>query len=285
MPAHRTRVGRDELSQALARLRDDAGLSGAEAARRAGDGFSQSKISRWEAGRLVPDPDDIARYARALDAPAELERWLVEKARDLGDQHKAAAPARITLHRAADYQRRVGRIEADAAHVGTFHPTVVPGLLQTSAYLAALFATSGMPPAAADATIAARLERQRLLDDEEHRFTMILPPGALAWRVGSPETMAGQLEHIAEVGRRPNVRIGVIPWGVGATVYPSSGFDLYDERLVIVGTLGGAAHITDPRDVQRYLELFRELAGLARFGAAAREELTLTADRYRSLEP
>ena len=71
MPAKRIHLGTDALSQGLARLRDHAGLSGAQAAQRASAGFSQSKISRWEAGKLIPSPDDVDRYAQALDAPTQ----------------------------------------------------------------------------------------------------------------------------------------------------------------------------------------------------------------------
>ena len=273
-------MGHDALSQGLAKLRDDAGLSGVEAARRAGDGFSQSKVSRWEAGKLVPSPADVEVYARALDAPADLRRQLVARARDLYDQHKATVPARITLRRAAGYQKRVGRIEAESQHVATFHPLLIPGLLQTEAYMRTLFG-SGLVGRAADEAVAARLQRQQLLQTSR-RFTIVTTYGALGWRAGSAAAMAAQIEHISAATRRPNLRIGVIPWGVEATTFPPDGFDLYDQRLVIVGTTAATAHITDPRDVARYVKLLAELEELALFDDEARALLARAAEEYRA---
>jgi transcriptional regulator with XRE-family HTH domain len=283
VPAGRTRLGRDELSRTLAQLRDDAGLSGAEAAHRAGEGFSQSKVSRWESGRLVPSPDDVDRYARALGAADSVRRRLVARAHDLHDQHRASAPARITLRRTAAYQRRVGRIEAGSAHVATFHPLLVPGLLQTADYARAVFSSGELTTSAVDAAVAARLQRQQLLGDNSRRFTLITTAGALGWRAGPPTVMAAQIDQIMEVSRRSNVRVGIIPWGTEATVFPPGGFDLYDERLVIVGMTGGAAHITDPRDVAGYVHLLTELEQLAAFDDPARELLAELADKYRAL--
>ena len=114
------------------------------------------------------------------------------------------------------------------------------------------------------------------------RFTMIITHGALGWRGGSVDAMAAQLDHIAESSRRPNVRIGVIPWGVPATAFPTDGFNLYDERLVIVGTTTATAHITDRRDVIRYTALLNDLTAMAVFDDDARTLLTDTAATYTS---
>ncbi|MBA2323108.1 MAG: helix-turn-helix domain-containing protein [Pseudonocardiales bacterium] len=282
MPARRTQVGHDELSRTLAKLRDDAHLSGAAAARLAGDGFSQSKISRWESGRLVPSPEDVGQYAAALGTPTTVRQRLVTLARDAHASHKAAAPARIALTRTPGYQARVGRIEADSEHVATFHPVVIPGLLQTTAYMRAIFETMTDNRELIESTIIARHERQQPLNDETHRFTMVIHAGTLAWCVSSPTVMLEQLEHLAHISRRSNVRVGVVPWGAPATALPQSGFDIYDERLVIVGQLAGAAHITDPRDIRAYLELMRQLEDMAVFNSQARAEMGTIADVYRA---
>ena len=93
--------------------------------------------------------------------------------------------------------------------------------------------------------------------------------------------MARQIDHLADVSQRPNVRLGVIPWGVEATVYPSSGFELYDGRTVAVGSPTGAQFQNDPADVDRYAKLLAALEGLAVFGDAVRELLGRAASEYR----
>lgn len=282
MPARRINVGRSELSRMLAKLRDDAQLSGAAAARLVGDGFSQSKISRWESGQMVPSPEDVAHYAAGLGASETIRARLIALARDAHASHRAATPARIALSRTPAYQARVGRIEADSDHVSTFHPVVIPGLLQRASYMRAMFETETQDQELIERTVRARQERQQLLEDESHRFTMIIHVGTLAWCAGSSAVMVEQLEHLIAVNKRPNVRIGVIPWGVPAVALPPSGFDIYDERLVIVGELAGAAHITDPRDIRAYLELLAQLEEMAVFDDQAGDELTRIAENYRA---
>jgi hypothetical protein len=285
VPRGRSRpVAHGEIAKLLRKVRDDAGVtSGIEAGRRAG--FSQAKVSRMEAGRLVPTPEDADHYARVLGAPSAVRRQLVAMARDLQEQHRAAAPARVSVSRsAAAHEQRVRRNEARSARISVFHPIVIPGLLQTEEYIRAIFASGTLSEPAADARIAERLLRARILEEPDCQFTFVLTAGALGWRVGDPEVMARQVEHIAEVSRQPHVRVGVIPWGVEARVFPPCGFDLYDEHTVVVGVVGGSAYYNDPADVARYVAMLTALERLAFFGEEARAELQRIADKYRTLD-
>jgi hypothetical protein len=178
--------------------------SGIEAGRLAG--FSQAKVSRMEAGRFVPSPEDAERYARALGASAAIRRQLVAMARDLHEQHRAATPARVSVSRsAATHEQRVRRNEARSTHLSVFHPLVIPGLLQTEEYVRAVFSSGALSQPEVNARVAARLARAEILQEPGRQFTFVLTAGALGWRVGSPEVMVRQVEHIAEMSRRPHV--------------------------------------------------------------------------------
>ncbi len=284
MPRGRAQpVAHGEIAKLLRKIRDDAGItSGTEAGRRAG--FSQAKVSRMEAGRLVPSPEDADRYARALGAAATARRQLVAMARDLHDQHRAAAPARVSLSRsAAAHEQRGRRNEARSTHIAVFHPIVIPGLLQTEEYIHAIFSSGTLSRPEIEARVAERLLRAEILDESGRQFTFVLTAGALGWRVGTPEAMGRQLEHIGEVSRRPHIRIGVIPWGVEADAFPPCGFDLYGEHTVVVGVVGGSAYYNDPADIARYMTMLRALERLAVFEDKARAELRCIADKYRAL--
>ncbi len=128
-----------------------------------------------------------------------------------------------------------------------------------------------------------RVARQVLLTEPGRSFTFLLAEGPLRWQVGSPQLMAAQLDHIARIADQPNVRIGVIPWTTAVDVAPVAGFDLYDERAVIVGTDAGTTFLTDPPEVASYSRLFADLATLASYGDAALAVLRRTAADYRSL--
>jgi hypothetical protein len=184
----------------------------------------------------------------------------------------------LLLVEAPAFQRRIRDIEAGSSHVTTFQPTVVPGILQTPAYMRAL--TDGVDPAIAEGVIAARLERQALLGVPGHRFTLIIAAGALLWCAADAATMIEQLDRIIAASRLDGVRVGVIPPRRPATVFPLHGFDVYDQHAVIVGTLATTAVITDPDDVALHLDMLRRLEPLADYDEAARTTLAAIRDCY-----
>ncbi len=251
-----------------------------DAAKRAG--FSQPTISRWERGLFVPSPDEVSTLARIYNAPTSVQRRLVQMADDLRAEFTSA---RVVMHRGAGAaQRRIGRIESTSERVATFHPAMVPGLLQTEAYARAVFGQA-ITDAALDEAVAARLDRQKLLTEPGRHVDQVLTEGALRWHAHSPSVMAGQLDHIAEIATLPRVRIGIIAWTTPVRVFPMHGFDIYDRRAAIVGTWTTTALLTDQRDLTRYLDLFQELQNLAVFDEDAAEILARIAGEYRDLTP
>lgn len=112
------------------------------------------------------------------------------------------------------FQARLARIEAASAHVRSFAPTAVTGLLQTEAYMRSLIADRGLPADRVDAFVRARLHRQAGLAGGGREYTIITSAAALGWRLGSRDEMADQVDHIARtIDRYPSVHLGVIPWG------------------------------------------------------------------------
>ena len=271
--------GRDELSRTLGELRAKAELTTREAGQLTG--FSQSKISRIERGHNVPTVADVDALARAYRAPSAQRKRLLDIAGDIQAEHRPVVMVR-GKGRPSAFQDRLAKIEATTAHMSTFTPTVVPGLLQTEPYIRAVVAYRELPAAEVDRFAVSRLARQELLHDPAHRFTLLVTEGALGWRGGTRADMAAQVDRIAEVSMLPNVRVGVVPWGVRASVFPMHGWDLHDERAVIYGTVDATAVLTEPRDVRRYVELTDQISNLAVFDDEVRELLARVAARYRS---
>lgn len=271
--------GSDELSRALRELRQAAHLSTRNAAQRTG--FSAAKISRVERGINVPTETDVAALVDAYQALPEIRTRLTDIARDIRAEHRPVVMARGKGHPSA-FQERLTRIEATTEHLTTFTPTVVPGLLQTEAYMRALVAYRELPPAEVDKFVAARLARQERLEDPAHRFTQITTEGALGWRAGSPADMAEQVDRIVAASRLPTVRVGIVVWGTRAPVFPLHGWDLHDQRAVIYGTADATAILTEPRDVARYIKLTTDVERIAVWDDAARAVLARISDRYRA---
>lgn len=280
----RPRDGKDELSRILYELRSAASLSTRQAG--AAAGFSQSKISRIEQGRNVPTEDDVVAladvYLAGERADPGVRRRLVELARDIRAEHRPVVMAR-SKGRPDVFQARLARIEAASAHVRSFAPTAVTGLLQTESYMRSLIAERALPADRVDAFVRARLHRQAGLASGGRHYTIITTSAALGWRLGSRADMAEQADHIAAaIGSYPTVHVGVIPWGAPADRLVLHGWDIYDERAVCYGTADATAILTEPRDVARYLELHTSIEKMAVWEDDARNVLSEVAERYRA---
>lgn len=265
----------DELASTLRELRRAAGMSSVAAAAAAGIG--QAALSRYETGKFVPTPARLEALLATYQAPSGVGDRLRAMVHDLRAENR-----RVVVHRknAPAFQRRIRDIEASSRHVTTFQPAVVPGILQTEAYMRVL--TGGADPKIADGVIAARLERQQLLGRPGHQWTQILTTGALLWCAGSAAMMIEQIDRIIAVSRLDGVRIGVIPARRPVRVFPLHGFDLYDERAVIVGTVATTAIITEPADVRLHIDMLESLTEVADFGADARETLIELREGYNA---
>jgi len=269
----------DVLSATLWRLRDNAGLSGEETARRAGT-LSQSKISRFEKGRLVPTEEDIRTLCRIYGAPPETRRELLDIAADL---REGSTATRTILQRSSPVmQARIGRIEKSSARMRCFNPAIVIGLLQTHDYIRSLLSGrySGRE---LDAMVISRMERQKILDSDRD-MDFVMTESALRWHVGSPRVMTDQAQHLAELATElPNVRLGVVPWTVPTNRAVIHGFQIFDDRAVTLNTETAFALITNERDIDDYISRFEIYSGFAVYDDEARVVFERIADEYRVL--
>jgi hypothetical protein len=174
-------------------------------------------------------------------------------------------------------QVRIRRYVRDSTLVRGFALGGVPGELQLESYVWQVM--EGYEPG-----IRERMDNQQLLDDLSRSWRFVLPEGALGFP-GLLDTtgMAAQLEHIVAGSQRPNVEVGIISWGSRCPVLPLHAWNLYDERVVVLGGETFAVDITEPQDLAAYVALTDQLEALAEWGDGAREILTGAADRYRAL--
>jgi transcriptional regulator with XRE-family HTH domain len=203
------------LGAELRRARVAAGFSSQEALA-AKLGYDRSVIAKAETGERPPSPE----VADALQAelfpagPDGLVIRLATLARRAGGPIPSWFESWLEAERVAHMLR-------------LWSPMLVPGLLQTGEYARALFLATGLDEDAAAEHVAVRLGRQAILErPKPPHVVVVLDEPVLHRLIGSPQVMADQLTHIAEMSERPNVSVQVIPADTGANAGLSGAFDL-----------------------------------------------------------
>jgi transcriptional regulator with XRE-family HTH domain len=191
----------------LARYRNEARLSLNEAAERAG--LTRAKLNHLEMGRQHQAPDDIAMVLGAYGAPArDVDRLTSLTGR--ADEATWWAPWAAVV---PDWLKTFVGLEALADEEFTFEPTIIPGLLQTQEYAAAITANS--PRVRRDhgeRFVGFRMARTRRLTapDRPLRLHAVLTEGALRLAVGDADLRRAQLRHLVELAKLPNVTLQVV---------------------------------------------------------------------------
>lgn len=245
--------GLRELGALVRRFRVEAGLSGSELARRAG--VPQPSVSRVEAGQRLSDPGVVARLAEALSLGAGAAGELTA----LADRAYAAPTRRRVDAGVSMVAGQLHRHIAAVRLVRAYSSATVPALLRTAEYASA----AGSPAAGEWVRLTA------LADDESRSLVFIVTEGALrTWPDQVP--MAAQLARVLAMSQRPNVRLGVLPWGEVLPRVPLQDFTLIGDRAVWLETFTAEVTLTGPGDVAAYGQAFDAFEAAAVFGDQAR---------------
>lgn len=278
-----TTPGRDDLARALGQLITASGMTAAEVAVRAG--VSKSTPSRYINGKVLPK---LAVVRQLVEATGLGDTNEAADIRQLAEDLHQGAASRVVLLRpgSATNQRQWTKMLADSQRVDAFHVAAVAGPVQVEAYVRAIFGPGGVAPN--ENKVEERLAQGKLLDDDAHSFALVMTEGALRVNLGGPAVMAEQLDHLARWARAETagrVEIGIIPWTTSVERLELTGFDMYDQAKVVIGTGFGTAYLDKPRDVAGYVERFARVRALAGFGEAAAAEFERVGAEYRALLP
>ena len=203
------------LGAELRRARVAAGYSSQEALA-ARLGYDRSVIAKAETGERPPSPE----VADAIEAE-------LFPAGPSGLVGRLAALARRAGGPVPSWFESWLEAERDAHMLRLWSPVLVPGLLQTAGYARALFLATGLDEDAAQEHVSVRLDRQAILErPHPPHVVTVLDQSVLHRLIGSPQVMADQLMHIAELSERPDLSVQVIPADTGANAGLSGAFDL-----------------------------------------------------------
>jgi hypothetical protein len=240
----------------LRRIRERAELSGSAVARELG--WSQSKVSRVETGRFGASIGEVAAlldyYAVPEEVRAEILSWV---ARDDGGQGawvvRAGGPRRR--------QAEVGAVEARVKRLIQYQAFVIPGLLQTPSYAAAVAKAGRFPSPKGIAE--RRQERQEAMRRRKVTYQVVVEESVLVRSPGPSTTMQEQLAAVLDAMDDGVVDLRVRPSHQESASYTAGSFVLYDflegAPVVLVEAQTADLYLSSEADVTAYRRLFHDL--------------------------
>lgn len=243
-----------------------------------------STVSLIELGRRSITADHVRLWCRICDATSRrTEELLAEQDAAAGMWVSYQQLNRGGLKRA---QESLRDMYESLSLYRAYQIKVIPGLLQTPGYTAAALTNirreQGVEVDDVAAAVAARMDRQRVLDRPDARWVFVLEEPVLRFRPHDVDVHVGQLEHLLIVMRRPTVSLGIIPMGAYRnSMSPDESFDISDSRLVIVELVSGFLSVTNPSEVEMYLRSWERLFRLAVHGDGARSLIRAALDQLR----
>lgn len=201
-----------ELALRLRRRREELGLEVRTITQELG--FTRNYWSAVENERKILSEESLAKVLALFEFDKEereelLELRTVARKRGWWSQYSALFDAEV--------QRLYG-LEAGAHSVQDYESLLIPGLLQTADYAAAI-----MKPAVTirqvevEQRVEARMKRQeRLTDDEPLNLTAVLSEGVLRQEIGGPKVLRAQLEYVADMieSYPDTIDVRIIPFTV-----------------------------------------------------------------------
>ncbi|MGW1503382.1 DUF5753 domain-containing protein [Streptomyces mirabilis] len=116
----------------------------------------------------------------------------------------------------------------------------MPGCLQTPGYATALLTSIAAfheTPDDITKAVKACMRRNSGIREGDHRLTILVEESVLRYRIGDTDTMAAQLGHLLSAMALPSISLGVIPFIVERTVWPTATFTVFDDQRVYADSL------------------------------------------------
>lgn len=244
-------------------------------------GMSPSKISRVETGNRGLNVEDVAALL-GLYRVAERRRDelldLVRKSDEQGWWQSQGSGLPELWKSLIDFESRANRIQ-------NYELAVVPGLLQTDEYTAAVI--QGINRAVTDSEldnlVASRMARQAVLRRRDLQFLAVIDEGALHRVIGDAGVMRRQLLQLGDAAERPNITVRVVPLRAGAHAGLRGPFILLDfpdePSLVHVENQSIGLFPEDKEDLAAYRQALNNMLAEALNPAESAELISSLAGR------
>jgi len=256
---------RRRLGAELKRCRESAGLTQENVSRHFE--WHSAKVTRIETARVAVTPRDVKDLLTLYGVEdQEYRETLMALARQ--SREKTWLTDYRDLMRPGNF---VG-LEAEASSMRTWEPIILPGLLQTEAYMRALMRSgrSSDPPQHIDRRVALRLKRQgRLISSGPLALAAIIDESVVRRVIGGSDVMNEQLRRLIEVAQLPNVTVQILPFDAGEHPFLGGSAALLEFRetthpdVVYLEGLAGDLYEEQPSEVGRYRDEFARLSEMA----------------------
>jgi transcriptional regulator with XRE-family HTH domain len=222
--------------------------------------WGRGKVGRFEANQWKrPEMSDIRDLLRIYNVD-EGER---EQLEELAIQ----ARARPWWRDFSDiFENEFPGFENDASRIRVFMPLVLPGLLQSQDYAEAFIRTGPRPPSWRRKALDTRLRRQEILSrpgDTAPMLTAVITEASLRYQWGPRSDRRDQIEHLIDMGRRPNVDLRIQRFTDGPPPGLSSAINIFDfaegePSIAFTETDFAVVEVNDPDQVSRYIQSFEK---------------------------
>lgn len=256
--AHGATVAKRRLSRRLLQLRVQSGYTANHVCDMLN--WGRGKVGRFEANQWKrPEMSDIRDLLRIFDV-AEGER---EQLEELAIQ----ARARPWWRDYSDiFENEFPGFENDASRIRVFMPLVLPGLLQSQDYAEAFIRTGPRPPSWRRKALDTRLRRQEILSrpgDTSPTLTAVITEASLRYQWGSRSERRDQIEHLIDMGRRPNIDLRIQRFADGPPPGLSSAINIFDfaegePSIAFTETDFAVVEVNEPDQVSRYIQSFEK---------------------------
>jgi transcriptional regulator with XRE-family HTH domain len=276
--AYGATVAKRRLARILTDLRKDAGWTANQVCDKLQ--WGRGKVGRFEANSWVrPEMSDVRDLLRLYEVPDERQRELEELA--------VRSRVRGWWRDSEVFTNEFPGFEADASCISVYMPLVLPGLLQTAAYIQAQLQIGTQSTAWRKGALATRLRRQKILDRPDEtcpELRAVITEASLMYRWGTQETRREQVTHLVEMSQRPNVEVRLLRFADGP--HPGMGdsinlFDFPEENdlsLVYMETEYELIEVDEGDRVETYREIFDRIRAAAAEPAASTDYLKQLAE-------
>ncbi len=281
-PRRSPTVRRRRLGIELRKLRDAAGMTATEV----------TKHFEWSPGKVTRLEKAQATKPMVADTRLLLELYGVAK-----DDRRYEEL--ITLTREArqrgwwnSYKDVLDdpyvEFEASAEKIHSYELSLIPGLLQTPAYAAALYrGWLVRDPTEIDQLVQLRMERQAILThDDPPYFWAVIDETALLRPFGTPDDRREQLQRLIDTEPLDHVTVQVLPLDAGPHPGMAGPFSILDfpeddPSLVYVEAEPNSLYLEERAEIHRYSVVFQNLSAMALSPDTSIAYLTKLADRLK----